>query len=366
MEFDIKPSRLVKSGEISLPRELRLDLGVLVGQFLQIKSGELESVLQISSPLSEAQRCTLVSIEEYSKIKRESVEYKILEVTLGCDPEFFILWNNKRVVAATYLPFVGQIGCDGELGELRPAYGRHESQVVATLANLIPQIPGKMKREAWAYGYPERGDQFSYEAHSYLSGVAAGFHVHMGIPPEILNTRRDFNRAAMNHIVQCLDWYVSVPLVPLEADHSRRTGRSNYGRPGDYRPSNVTLEYRTPGGFYLRTPTLAAGLLGMSLLVVESVVSRLKIASKNFVNLHKLTPKDLHEIMPKPEPDEIRGVLLSEDVNLSRYAIDGIRKQLESLPSFGKHRKAIEDFFSVVDEKEQPGPNLLVNWKEHT
>jgi hypothetical protein len=364
MEFDIEPSIFVEDGGISLPQTLRQDLGVLVGQFLQIKSGEVELVLQILAPLSTEQECAHISISQYPKIKKDTSEYKILEVTLGCDPEFFILWNNKRVVAATYLPFVGQIGCDGELGELRPTYGRHENQVVATLASLIPQIPSKMKREMWAHGYPERGDQFSYEAHSYLGGVAAGFHVHMGIPPEILNTRRDFNRAAMNHIVQCLDWYVSVPLVPLEADHSRRLGQSNYGRPGDYRPSNVTLEYRTPGGFYLRTPTLAAGLMGMSLLVVENLVSRLKIASKNFVNLHKLTGADFHEIMPKPESDKIRSVLLSEDVNLSRYAMDGIRKQLESLPSFGKHRKAVEDFFSVVDEKEQPGPNLLVNWKE--
>lgn len=366
MEFDIKPSLFVKAGEISLPQELRQDLGVLVGQFLQIKSGAAELVLQVTAPLATPQSCAFISSAEYPKVKQGGIEYKVLEVTLGCDPEFFILWNNKRVVAATYLPFIGQIGCDGELGELRPTYGRHEDQVVATLGHLIPRIPGKMKREPWAHGYPERGEQFSYEAHSYLGGVAAGFHVHMGIPPEILNTRRDFNRAAMNHIVQCLDWYVSVPLVPLEADHSRRLGKSNYGRPGDYRPSNMTLEYRTPGGFYLRTPTLARGLLGMSLLVVENLVSRLKVASNNFVNLHKLTAADFHEIMPKPEPDKIKGVLLNENINLSRYAMNDIRKQLESLPSFGKHRRAVEDFFSVVEEKEQPGPNLLVNWKEYT
>ena len=104
----------------------------------------------------------------------------------------------------------------------------------------------------------------------------------------------------------------------------------------------------------------------MSLLVVENLVSRLKVASNNFVNLHKLTAAEFHQIMPKPEPDKIKGVLLNENINLSRYAMNDIRKQLESLPSFGKHRRAVEDFFSVVEEKEQPGPNLLVNWKEYT
>lgn len=364
MEFDIRSSLLIESGRISLPRTLRQEMGVLIGQFLQLKSGEAELVLQIIDEFVPGQICALVANSDYPRIGDRSVEYKILEVTLGCDPEFFILWHNRRVVAATYLPFVGQIGCDGELGELRPMYGKHESQVVANLARLIPQIPGKLRRERWAHGYPEDGSQFAYEAHSYLGGVAAGFHVHMGIPPEILNTRRDFNRAAMNHIVQCLDWYVSVPLILLEADHSRRLGKSNYGRPGDYRPSNVTLEYRTPGAFYLRTPALAAGLLGLSLLVVENLVSRLKEASKNFVNLHKLSPADLYEVMPKPEPEKIKSVLLNESIGPARIASDGIRKYLESLPSFGKHREAVEGFFSVVDKQEKPGPNLLVNWKE--
>jgi len=364
MTFDIQPSHLVQPGYISLPFPLRKELGVILGQFLQIKNETTELVLQIGIPVAPNQECALVNTGDYDKVSSSNVSLKILEVTLGCDPEFFILWDRRRVVAATYLPFVGQIGCDGELGELRPSYGRHESQVVNNLASLIPQIPSKLRRTTWAKGFPEDGSKFAYEAHSYYSGVAAGFHVHLGIPPEILNTRREFNRAALNHLVQCLDWYVSVPMIPLEVSHQRRVGKSNYGRPGDYRTSNVTLEYRTPGAFYLRSPKLAGGLMGLALLVTENLVSKLKVISRNFVKLPDLSKADLQEVFPKPDQDTIRDVLLSQSVSPALRALDGIRSTLEKLPSFDKHRSIVDSFFSAVEEKEEADPNLLTNWKE--
>ena len=365
MEFDIQPSADVASGTVSLPHEMRLGLSALVGQCMQLRSGSVELVLQIKDQLEPHQSGALISKVDYEKIKNQTVQYKILEVTLGCDPEFFILWNNRRVTAATYLPFAGEIGCDGELGELRPTYGRHEDQVVATLAQLIPQIPNRLQRSQWATGFPVDGKKFSYEAHSYYGNVAAGFHVHLGIPPEILNTQRDFSRASMNHMVQCLDWYLSVPLVPLEVSHERRIGKSNYGKPGDYRPSNVTLEYRTPGAFYLRSPRLTRGLLGLALLLTENIVSRLKVASQNFVNLHQLSPADLHEVMPKPKPEKIKDVLTHPSTKVARLELDGIRRQLETLTSFDKHREAVNGLFSAVEERDQPEANLLLNWKEN-
>ncbi len=365
MNFDIQPSKKMGQEQnfIRLPQNLREELGVLIGQFLQIR-GKEELVLQIRSCLTgEVAR---VSPENFERLQGVEVEFKILEVTLGCDPEFYILYRNQIISAATYLPFAGQIGCDGTLGELRPMYGRHERQVVSNLQKLIPQIPRRMKRSRWAKNLPSDGQQFQIEAHSYYAQMCAGFHVHLGIPPEILNTRKDFNRAAMNHIVQCLDWYVSVPLIPLEVAHQRRVGGGQYGRPGDYRPSNLTLEYRVPGAFYLRSPVLTEGLLGLSLLVTENIVSRLKVASQGFVKLHKLSKADLQEIMPIPEPDKIRQTLLTANITLAQRQIDGIQKQLSELTTYPKHREGIERFLKVVEKKERPRANLLQNWKEQS
>lgn len=364
MNFDIKPSTLIEDHQIiRLPRKMREEMGLLVGQFMQVR-GKETLVLQIAAELDVFHECAYVSSSNFDRIKGAGyVEFKILDVTLGCDPEFYILWNKTLISAATYLPFQGQIGADGNLGELRPMYARHEDEVVKNIAMLIPQIQGKMKKSTWARGFPEDGRYFDIEGHSYHHGLAAGFHVHMGIPPEILNTRKEFSRAAMNHLVKCLDWYVSVPLIPLEENSERRLGATSYGKPGDYRPSNLTLEYRTPGGFYLRTPTLARGMMGMCLMVAENVVSRMKSASKNFSLLNKLTPGDLHEIMPLPPADQIKGVLLSKEPYTASSHLESIQKYLSTLPTYGKHQQSVEDFFSEVGSGRVPGPNLLENWK---
>jgi hypothetical protein len=352
-----------KPNSISLPRKLREEFGVLVGQFLQLQNKE-ELVLEVCIALGPQQEVAYVTPENFERVQGQDVSFEVLEVTLGCDPEFFIVWGSQSISAATYLPFQGQIGCDGALGELRPMYGRHEDQVVANLQGLIPRIPRQLRRSKWAKTLPVSGDQFTYEAHSYYLATAAGFHVHLGIPPEILNTRKDFNRAAMRHLVQCLDWYVSVPLVPLEVNHRRRLGRSNYGRPGDFRPSNMTLEYRTPGGFYLRSPKLSRGLLGLSLAVTETVVSRMKVASKEFVNLYKLSATDLQEIMPIPNPEKIQSTLKDRNTKVAESQLPAIYRGMQGLPNHQEHERAIEEFFSAVESREQPGPNLLRNWKE--
>lgn len=355
------------NNRIRIPPNIRAEMGVLVGQFIQVR-GKETVVLQVSG-CSPYYKTALVSPDNFARIDGPNVQFKILDVTLGCDPEFFIIrgngpHNDQLMSAATYLPFRGQIGCDGCLGELRPRYGRHEDAVVKEIQRLIPQIPGRMKRSSWAKTLPTDGNAFRYEAHSYRFARAAGFHVHLGIPPEILNTRKDFNRVAMNHLVQCLDWYVSVPMVPLEDNALRRTGRTQYGLPGDHRPSNMTLEYRTPGAFYLRTPSLTRGLLGLSLMIAETVVSRLKIASKNFIDLREITKAELHEVMPIPEPNTIRSTLLAESVDPAKRELERIHKQLTDLPNYGKHEGTVKEFFREVERGYRPGPNLLRNWKE--
>ncbi len=365
MDFDIQPSDLLDNDHqtIRLPQKMREEMGLLIGQFMQL-SGKEQLVLKIGRSIDPYQTCAYVSTSNFKRIEGQQLEFKILDVTLGCDPEFYILWGQTLMSANTYLPFEGQIGSDGSLGELRPMYARHEDSVVDNLRTLIQRVPSQMKRSKWATGFPEDGYQFDLQAHSYFSGLPAGFHVHMGIPPEILNTRKDFSRLAMNHLVKCLDWYVSVPLVPLEVAPARRQGGTNYGKPGDYRPSNVTLEYRTPGGFYLRTPTLARGMMGLCLMVAENIVSRMKVASNNFVSLNKLTQADLHEIMPIPPASEIKGTLLAKDSTAAQRNLDKIQEELSSTRPYERHKRSVDEFFSEVRSGRVPVPDLIRNWKE--
>src|SRR3990172_12150794 len=89
---------------ISLPKKLRLDLNALVGQKIQLRAGQEEVILEVTWEKSDEQTIALVSQDVFLRLKDSKVEFSIPEVTLGCDPEFFILWNGKRVSAATYLP----------------------------------------------------------------------------------------------------------------------------------------------------------------------------------------------------------------------------------------------------------------------
>jgi hypothetical protein len=99
-------------------------------------------------------------------------------------------------------------------------------------------------------------------------------------------------------------------------------------------------------------------------MVTENVVSRMKVASEGFVNLHKLSPADLQEIMPLPEPVEAVALLLDKDTKAASSLLPEIYDQLAKLPTFPSHSKAIDAFFRAVRDEERPGPDLLYNWEE--
>jgi len=99
-------------------------------------------------------------------------------------------------------------------------------------------------------------------------------------------------------------------------------------------------------------------------MVTEAVVSRMKVASHNFINLHKLTNADLHEILPIPENSKIKSTLRHRDTKVALDELPSMYDQLVDLPNSKKHMRAINEFFRAVGDGERTGPNLLQNWKE--
>ena len=102
MDFDIHSQASMKGNlrYISLPQELRQEMGALIGQFLQLR-GSCEIILKICKPLEANQRHAYVSPEIIEKLQKSDIEFEILDVTLGCDPEFFIgflCWTKKPFV----------------------------------------------------------------------------------------------------------------------------------------------------------------------------------------------------------------------------------------------------------------------------
>ena len=126
----------------------------------------------------------------------------------------------------------------------------------------------------------------------------------------------------------------------------------------------TTIEYRTPGAFYLRTPKLARGLLGLSLLITENLVSKIKVLSNNFTRLPELTPEELQDVIEVPAPEYVLQVLKSREASLPKRCLDQIKESLGALPNFKDHAVAISEFFREVDEDNVPSPDLLVNWRK--
>lgn len=345
---------------ISIHSVDREKIGVAVGQRIHFNTEEGPLFLQVIS--GEKPGPAKVAPTVFQTLLKKPVEYTIPPITLGCDPEFFLVYRNSLISAASYLLHASQVGCDGSLGELRPTYGTHESQVTANLHKLITSIPKHLQDRNGAPRLIIKSD-IRFEAHSYFKGLAAGFHVHLGLPPEILHSKPETHLRCLKHLVRCLDWYVSTLLVNLEPDTNRRCGRSNYGLPGNYRTSNITLEYRTPGAFYLRSPVLSEGLLATSLLVTETFIDRLRDVSRDFTRLAKLSESDLHEILPVPRPELVKYTLMDPEKRMAIRATPRILDKLRGLPNYIKHQNGIDKFSKEVEKGNPPSPNLKDNWR---
>ena len=109
MDFDIHSHTSMEGDlrSISLPLGLRMEMGALIGQFLQLR-GSQEVVLKIRRPLELNQQHAYASSEVIEKLQKSDVEFEVLDVTLGCDPEFFITHNSRSVLASDYLHFKGK------------------------------------------------------------------------------------------------------------------------------------------------------------------------------------------------------------------------------------------------------------------
>ena len=61
------------------------------------------------------------------------------ELTIGCDPEIFLLNRKTHRIAPAYkiLPREDQLGSDGDLAELRPDYALSPEQLMLNIQKLI-------------------------------------------------------------------------------------------------------------------------------------------------------------------------------------------------------------------------------------
>ena len=364
MDLILKPSRrMTQRGEDNLVRvspSKRLELERKLGNriYLSTPAGKkvpvyVEDALLEDNPSTET--IAYVSKKTYDLVNGVGEKFKM---TLGCDPEF-VFTNDCRFVypASRWLPHRGKIGHDGPLAELRPDPGDHEDQVVENLRQLIRSLPGMIGKRF------RRHDAYTPEAHSCWENYALGFHIHIGLPRELLTFAAPNTREFLESLVAALDYFVGIPAMLLEDTNVRRLGDGQYGKPGDYRISSRTIEYRTPGGFHLRHPYYAAGIMGLALCVSKDIVEEAEEASGGWANLDRVSSYNrLQRRFNLPNKSEIKLALLEPTKSKALSHVPNLAEQLLKLRHYSEHSSSIQRYFALLATNKQYSPILLQNW----
>jgi hypothetical protein len=361
---------------IRIPEKMRENLGFLQGDFIGIrdKSGK-EISLQITNAYKEDaesdQMRAYVTEDVFLAldIKEDRLDQEIelvAGITLGCDPEFFLIRKDtgEIVHAGKFFTKWADVGYDhdGLLMEIRPMPSTSEVLLSHNIFNLLNKAKDTIDHSNLLF----RHLIGLYGASSY-GGMTAGFHLHYGLPKQLLRTDPK-TRLITLQIIKVLDYYVGLPAIIPEGieDSKRRTQPFvEYGKPGGYRIDSRTLEYRVPGGSLLRHPVLTRGLLGLGATVVEDVVSRIKNYTNNYENLELLVDeRGLKEIYPHLlNIHDLFYAICSTDIRVALNQMSTIIDDVQSMISYENRKGSIEPFFNAILMNQEFGREIDKNWR---
>jgi len=343
--------------------KLRQNLNVKLGEFIRFEN---DIILQVDRAFNKdilefGEDKIFVTSETFELIDNDD-NIKIVDtITMGCDPEFFIInrYNGNLIPPANFFKKWDSIGYDGLLCELRPNPHVEPKIVTNTLFGMLSSIQNK---------FVEQGlTQLMSYASSAAFGLTAGFHCHMGIPKNLLNKRAPNYQTYINIIVKALDYYVGVlSIIPEGTTENQRRCAPfiSYGKVSDYRIDNRTLEYRVPGGTLLKSPELSCGLLSLCSLVSTDVISKLKAYTNDFK--HVDIPQEdylLKELYPNvPDIKTLYQLICVPDTLAAIQASKNIFYELSNMLNYKKHEKNIITFEKNIHKS--TNNDIWNNWKE--
>jgi len=191
---------------------------------------------------------------------------KLVEVTIGADPEFSLTQDGEFVDADEMYPTrrstYGEIGYDGHsaTGELRPEPSISPVRVVDNIHFLLRRLRDLLDSDVMVHAG-------SYPCHEPIGG-----HLHFGMKPEPT-------------VIRALDAYLSLPLLYIEEAQPARFRRidHSYGYLGwvggemhGVRRQPWGFEYRTPGSWIV-SKYIAKGVLCLGHAIVDAVLRGVKL-----------------------------------------------------------------------------------------
>ena len=378
MSHPYSPLGTIEDRLIRIPAALRESLGFKTGHFLCLKSKDDRSIpLQITAAYYndaiDNDLCVYVSRDTFEKIDvtKFSTIKPVDDILIGCDPEFFLIdkATGTNISASHFFSHYGDVGSDCGLAELRPRPGFSENEVTSNLRELLIRAY-KHISDRILY----RNREMSLIAASYNNNNTAGFHIHFGLSDKLLaeNKQNRGDDCFLKKMVSVLDYYIGIPAIIPEGseDYRRRSAKnSQYGKAGDHRADHITLEYRVPGGHLLRHPLLTKGILGLNIVVMKDLTSRLKKYSNNYKNMAILNNYDvLHSLYPNlPHREEVKNIIMSESIDGAIAHLGTIMHDVKRMIGFEDRSESIVDYFkyiiSYINSGKKFSENLEANWR---
>lgn len=364
MDLDLHVSRRMTLDQddstVRMPNIRRKKLGVHIGGTISAttKLGS-KAILIVDDPHIEDEldnyKVSWVSQATFDKIL--GIKNEPDKITLGCDPEFVILDRSGNIIPANYwLSPKGPIGSDGPLVEVRPLPAKHETEAIENIRSLLRSLPTIIRNNL-------NVGRYTVEGHSCWQNNAIGFHIHLGIPRELLTYAAPGAQQFLSYFVAGLDYFVGIPAMLLEDNSIRRLGNGDYGKPGDYRLTNKTIEYRTPGGFHLRHPSYAAGIMGLAMCYAESTLQKAREISNEWRELERYCGYDwLKSMFELPEKREIEWLLCEPTKKAATRQLPNIVDKLTKMGAFTNHTASIRTYFGLLAKNRQYSANILDNW----
>ena len=286
---------------------------------------------------------------------------RITNITLGCDPELFIVdrASGNIMAAHRFMKKYGDVGHDGMLLEFRPNPSLYAEDVCNNLWALI-------KKARWMLNAFQEGNRILMVAGSSWNGLTAGFHLHYGMPRGLLGQQPKINAMA-KLMTAVFDYYVGVPSIIPEGntDIARRTTKFvEYGKPGGYRIDNRTFEFRMPGGVNLKHPLLTRGLIALGAVVAEDVASRINTCTNNFIDLNELLSEmDLRVLYPNlPDIHTFYSIICNPDIAAAKEHFKTIKQDVRLMVGYEQRAIAVESYFKCVENEVEFGNNIEQNW----
>ncbi len=379
---EFSDSKKAEERKIRIPFDLREFYGYEINEFLNLKSstGKIITLQVAPAYLKDVEQdstLAYVTSRIFEALKIDGLEIYEQEVdlvdgiTLGCDPEFFLVDDADRVIyASQFFRRWGDVGHDGPMVEIRPLPSTSEVIVAENIMALINKARYIMngRTNILSFNRLINGADIKMLGASAHRGEAAGFHLHFGLPKPLLGAHKYNRKLLAAQIVKVLDFYVGIPSIILEGseDCFRRTFvQSTYGKPGSFNLDNRTLEYRVPGGYLLRHPTFTMGLMALGAVVIEDTVSRIKRCTDDYTKLEEiLSDGDLKLIYPNmPPASDIYRAIVTPSTAFAENNMPVIMDDVRQMIGYGRRSDLIEKFFSCIVNKEKFSNNIEQNWR---